>query len=226
MNNNEILSYVDSLINEEESKSKKLQVQLDALSPSQKTGHNDVVFRQDVKFNIGVSRYERHISCNCCYEELFKQVAEKEGKTAVFGYEDKSRFKIWIRNDRDVMCCFREYFGSNLGSINFLILKNAELSGFTKLNLIEEIQKSDDTFQFKLAPYTRDYAMFTSLPKGITYEAALDYFNKFAPNHKRLSVIDLENDTIQITSDLEWGYFLNECEMLYPKGKYPILLVE
>ena len=226
MNNNEILSYVDNLINEEEGKSKKLQSQLDSLSSSSKS--SEILFRSEVRFNVGISRYEHRISSKCGFDTLHQQIALKEGKDIRFGYEDKKRFRVWIRNDSDVNCCFREHFGTNNGSINFIVFKGNEVAGLTELDL-SSVDNFDDNCEFvicKLALFRKDYVIFYKIKKDYTRAQTLDEIKKIFPNVNKLQMIDNDNDVITIQEDIEWNYFINECEYSFSKGVFPVLLVE
>lgn len=225
MNSNEILSYVDSMINEEEGKSKKLQSQLSALMSSKGSG---ISFRAEVRFNIGISRYEHRISSECSFAELKKQVAQREADDLQFGYEDKRKYRIWLRNDSDVRFCFREHFSTNNGSINFTHFKGNEVSKLTSLDLspVDSFDETGDFVVCKLALIKNDYAVFYRISKERTRTQIMDDLRRIFPDANNLQMIDNDNDVITIQSDTDWNYFINECEFSYSKGAFPVLLIE
>ena len=64
------------------------------------------------------------------------------------------------------------------------------------------------------------------IPKGITRIDAFESLKKLVPYAKKMSIIDMDGDVIQIQNDLEWEYFINESTKLYPSGRFSILLIE
>lgn len=95
-----------------------------------------------------------------------------------------------------------------------------------ELNFADEVASSESTFQFKLAVREKDFAVFSSLPKGASREEAFACLKKLVPDATKMSIIDFDGDVIQIQNDMEWEYFVNESTRLYPSGRFSILLVE
>ena len=220
MSNSEAIAIVEKRVKEEEEKKQKLQKELDQLGVSQK--FPDVVIGSSVKFVIGFNRYERTIPSNAKYSDLQKHFKAND----LIGYEDGSKFKVWVRNDTDVKCCFREHFASGNQILSFKNLFDKDLSTLMGLNFEEEIKEDENTFQLKLAVKDKDYAIFISLPKGITRIDAFESLKKLVPYAKKMSIIDMDGDVIQIQNDLDWEYFINESTKLYPSGRFSILLIE
>ncbi|KAH0795072.1 hypothetical protein GPJ56_001027 [Histomonas meleagridis] len=219
------IAKVEQRIKEETEKNSNLQKQLDAISPGKKK-NVEIVFKPTVKFVVGFSRYEHTVPSNCSFEDLASKVRGKFDTASPFGYEDSKNIKMLIKNENDIKCCFREHFSTNETTIKFNLYKKEEVKTLMDLNYAEETPFGDNTFQFKLAVDGKDFAIFTSLPKGISRTDAFDTLKKLYPSMKTMSVIDTDNDTIPITQDVEWNYFINESNKLYARGNYGILLVQ
>lgn len=229
-NNNDIQNYVDSLTKEEKQRNQTLKQQLQELNIGQAGQPNlDNTKNEKVGYLIDNSRFERFISSDSKFNELQKLVTGSNGPDSYFGYEDKDRQDILIRNDRDTMLCFREHFGSSEKTITFKNLKKNNLIDVLKLNFDSDFTDVENSTIFKLSAVSKsDPAIFFGIKKKSTLTEARELFTKVRANRpiKKLSFLDSDNDTIEILGDTEWEYFLNDCDVQYTIGKFVTLYTE
>lgn len=228
-NNNDIQDYVDSLTKEEKQRNQSLKEQLQGLNANL-GGQSDLHNAKDDKIGyiIDNSRHEKSVSSDTKYDELQKLITGSNGPDFFIGYEDKDRQDILLRSDRDVMLCFKEYFGSSDKIIKFKNLKKNDVIDFLKLNFDGDYTNTDDSCIFKLSAASKsDPASFFGIKKNSTLAEVRDIFSKVKTRPiKKLSFLDSDHDIIEILGDTEWEYFINDCDIQYKKGKFNTLYAE
>lgn len=228
-NNNDIQNYVDALTKEEKQRNQTLKQQLQDLNISQGGQSNSDNAKNDkVAYLIDNSRFERFVSTDVKYNELQKLVTGSNGSDSFFGYEDKDRQDILIRSDRDVMLCFKEHFGSSEKTIKFKNLKKNDVIDVIKLNFDGDYTNVDDSCIFKLSASSKsDPAAFFGIKKNSSLSDSRNIFSKVKNRQiKKLSFLDSDHDIIEMISDTEWEYFLNDCDVQFKNGKFNTLYAE
>ncbi|OHT00259.1 hypothetical protein TRFO_33086 [Tritrichomonas foetus] len=228
-NNNDIQSHVDTLTQQEEERSRLLKKQLEELDPSHDhgAGRNAVIIKDQVSYLIDKKRLENKVkTTEATYAQIYNKVTGTNDPGSYFCYEDKDSHQILIRNDRDLMCCIREYFATTDKSITFMNIRPIDVADITKLNFSNECIDMDGIhFKLSIAGRNNDW-IFSSLKKNTTLSEALAQFKAINPAVTKLHFVDSDKDIIPISSETEWEYFLNECEIQFTAGKFILLSAE
>lgn len=228
-NQNEMTDYVDMLFYEEEKKSKELHKAFDEMvkkSQIHQNRYKEILLHESFEIRVNNSRYVRKVISDIQFDEFSKLINGKGTGNVFFGYNDKASILIWLRNDRDLNCCLREHFASNNSELNIVSFNKKKLGELAKINFSNEYCDIENSIHFKITSKDKECAVFLSLPNKVTKDEGFEVFKKILPKHNTISFFDSDGDKIQILSDIEWGYFLKECNVLYTFGKYPMLIFE
>ena len=226
--NDDIQSYVDQLTQEEEMRNAKLKKQLSELDSSKGASNVTQFIKDRVNYVIDNSRFEKSIPATSTFADVAKLLSQTNSSIPYFGYEDKSNQDVYLRNDRDIQFCFREFFGTSDKTLTLRHIKGDTLSSVLKGHFEEDCRDFENSFHCKLCIASKvDPCIFFSFKLGTTLDEALAILAKVRGSPvKKLSTIDSDLDQILITTDFEWEYFVAECKVLYKIGKFVTLYTE
>lgn len=226
---NALIDYVDNLYVKEEEKSRELRGVLEEMvkkSHIHQNQYNEILFCDTFEIKVDNSRYQQKVHSSIKFDGFAELINSERIGNMFFGYNDNNSVLIWLRNDRDLNCCLHEHFASNNSVLSMVSFGKKKIGDLAKFNFVDEYCEIENSIHFKVTSKEKERAVFLSLPNKSTKESGFEILKKILPKHKTISFIDSDGDKIQILSDVEWGYFVKECNVLFLFGKYPMLIYE
>ena len=209
---------IDSATKEESDRNQRLREEFKTISASA-TNETDVKIPPTLSFKLGNSRYEKTMSSSIDFNTLFDEVLDSGNRGKYIGYEDRSSRDIWLRNDRDLQSCFREHAAVKNFTVVFKTMRNSDLPD---ANFESEVTEGV-TFKFAI-DRKEDTLIFTSVPVGCSLADGLELLKSISKGKSSFKFIDSDGDTVTLASEIEWRYFLKDCETLAKKGQYCLVL--
>lgn len=217
-NNEEIQDRIDSAIKEQEVKNSQLNEQFKSMSVASGSMETEVKIPPTLSFQLGNSRYPKQISSKVDFSTLFDKVTDAGDRGDFIGYTDQNSRDIWLRNDRDLHACFLEHSAAKNFPVVFKTMRKSDLPA---ANFEGE---STEGVTFKLAiDKIGDTLIFASLPTTLTRDDGISKLQQLS-GKTAFAFIDSDGDKISLESEIEWTYFLKDCETHTKKGKYCLVL--
>lgn len=225
----EIEPYVNGLMQNYREKNRVLSQQLKDLGSADSNFDPAISFPPVLKYCIGVNRLEKSISTKCNFEDFFNTLTDRRRLGDYIGYE--SNFSnILLRNDRDLQCALRIFFNGKETAFKFLIYTGEKINDILRikgLNPSAGIECTDlSSIHFRFYPTgQKGTVTFTSIPKGIDFYNGYQYIKSISSiSCQRIFFVDGDGDNVEVASDVEWQYMLQEGQILSNKGIFGSIL--
>ncbi|OHT11341.1 hypothetical protein TRFO_19218 [Tritrichomonas foetus] len=225
---------LDELIKNEEESIKKLKNELrliNEVNGSPNHNFSKIVHKDEAIIHIGISRFDYKISTSASFADFEAFIKSKISKNfPAIGFEflhDKTNFSILLKDDSDLELMYDWYFSNNISFVKILPIKQSE--SFQKLNLSNTGSTCSNEKEEKKCPFifvpSHEFpvGVFVTVSKSATFEQGMSTLRSLSENIESVSFTDSDGDSLSISEEEEWEYFIAEASTSYQKGSFAFL---